>query len=229
MPEAPRTITDQLAEFITIFGAEWVMWLLIGLSVVSVSVMVERWWFHLRRKPDMDRLFGAIAGRDAQAASGPSIEAAVVRDLLRVTGSDRGRMDAERAASVQRERGGYERGLSFLGTLGNNAPFVGLFGTVLGIIKAFADLATNVQGGAQVVMAGISEALVATAIGLAVALPAVVAFNVFKGKTKEAYRRVDVLAEAAMAGPPLRDGATSEGSNDSDDSDDSDDSEGSEG
>ncbi len=205
MPEAPHTITNQLAQFITIFGAEWVMWLLIGLSVISVSVMVERWWFHLRRKPNMDGLFRAIAAQDPEAASGPSIEAAVVTDLLRAAGADRGRMDAERAASVQRERGAYERGLSFLGTLGNNAPFIGLFGTVLGIIKAFSDLATDVQGGAQVVMAGISEALVATAIGLAVALPAVVAFNVFKGKAKEAYRRVDALAEAAIAPPPPRD------------------------
>ena len=66
------------------------------------------------------------------------------------------------------------------------------------------------------VMAGISEALVATAIGLAVALPAVVAFNVFKGKSKEAYRRVDVLAEAAVAPPPPppQGAAVSDGSDD---------------
>ena len=70
---------------------------------------------------------------------------------------------------------------------------------MLGIIKAFADLSGDIQGGASVVMAGISEALVATAIGLAVALPAVVAFNVFKGKSKDAYRRVDVLVEAVLA------------------------------
>ena len=77
------------------------------------------------------------------------------------------------------------------GTLGNNAPFVGLFGTVLGIIKAFHDLgATGAKGAAiqQTVMAGISEALVATAVGLAVAIPAVVAFNVFNRWLKNAHR-----------------------------------------
>ena len=74
-----------------------------------------------------------------------------------------------RAASALR----YEKRLAFLGTLGNNAPFVGLFGTVLGIIRAFHDLAGSALQGTQAVMAGIAEALVATGVGLLVALPAV--------------------------------------------------------
>ena len=194
-----HTITEQLAALITVFGAEWVMWLLIMLSVISVSVMVERWWFHFKRQPDMKGLFKAIDDKSADAPNGDSIESAITRDLLGARDEGVDFIAATRVATIERERTGYERGLSFLGTLGNNAPFVGLLGTVLGIIKAFADLAGDVQGGAQVVMAGISEALVATAIGLAVALPAVVAFNVFKGKSKDAYRRADVLAEAILA------------------------------
>jgi hypothetical protein len=67
--------------------------------------------------------------------------------------------------------------LGTLGTLGNNAPFIGLFGTELGIMKAFADLSRNQLGGVAAVMSGISEALVATAVGLMVAIPAVIAFN----------------------------------------------------
>lgn len=199
MVDQSHTITEQLAKLITVFGAEWVMWLLIMLSVISVSVMVERWWFHFKRQPDMNGLFRAIDDEAAEDAKGDCIEAAVTRDLLTAWDDGAEFLAATRVATVERERSAYERGLSFLGTLGNNAPFVGLFGTVLGIIKAFADLAGDVQGGAQVVMAGISEALVATAIGLAVALPAVVAFNVFKGKSKNAYRRADVLAEAILA------------------------------
>ncbi len=199
MADQPHTITGQLAALITVFGAEWVMWLLIILSVVSVSVMVERWWFHFKRRPDMKGLLKAIDAEEVDEATGECIEAVVTRDLLGAWDEGAELLEATRVATVERERDAYERGLSFLGTLGNNAPFVGLFGTVLGIIKAFADLAGDVQGGAQVVMAGISEALVATAIGLAVALPAVVAFNVFKGKSKDAYRRADVLAEAIFA------------------------------
>ena len=71
------------------------------------------------------------------------------------------------------------RGLPVLGTMGNASPFIGLFGTVLGIIKAFQDLALADKAGPQVVMAGISAALLATALGLLVAIPAVIAYNYF--------------------------------------------------
>jgi biopolymer transport protein ExbB/biopolymer transport protein TolQ len=80
-----------------------------------------------------------------------------------------------------------ERGLNFLGTLGNNAPFVGLFGTVLGVIMAFSALGANGQNSSAMggVMAAIAEALVATGVGLFVALPAVVAYNVIQKRIGE--------------------------------------------
>jgi biopolymer transport protein ExbB len=104
------------------------------------------------------------------------------------------------ASARSRERLALERHLGVLGTLGNNAPFIGLFGTVLGIIKAFADLAKNQSGGATVVMAGIAEALVATAVGLMVALPAVIAFNIFQGRIRRTMGRVDVIAHLILTG-----------------------------
>ena len=88
--------------------------------------------------------------------------------------------------------------LGILGTLGNNAPFIGLFGTVLGIIKAFADLAHNQSGGITVVMTGIAEALVATALGLLVAIPAVIAFNYFQGSIRRILGQVDATANLVM-------------------------------
>ena len=103
---------------------------------------------------------------------------------------------------MARERPQYERFLSVLGTLGNNAPFIGLFGTVLGIIKAFHDLGEmNAKGAAiqQTVMAGISEALVATAVGLAVAIPAVVCNNVFNRRLKTVTSRTHALGHALVA------------------------------
>ena len=86
------------------------------------------------------------------------------------------------AAALQKMK--LEQRLAFLGTLGNNAPFIGLFGTVLGIVEAFAALAVTAKTGSVThqsadIMRGISEALVATAIGLLVALPSVVAYNAF--------------------------------------------------
>ncbi|PYS33869.1 MAG: flagellar motor protein MotA [Acidobacteria bacterium] len=75
-----------------------------------------------------------------------------------------------------------KRGLGFLATIGSTAPFIGLFGTVVGIINAFRSIAATGSGGMSVVSGGIAEALVSTALGIFVAIPAVVAFNLFTGK-----------------------------------------------
>ena len=106
------------------------------------------------------------------------------------------------ASAKSRLRIDLERNLGVLGTLGNNAPFIGLFGTVLGIIKAFADLSRNQAGGAGAVMSGISEALVATAVGLMVAIPAVIAFNYFQGRVRKALARVDAMAHLVLSAAP---------------------------
>ena len=92
-----------------------------------------------------------------------------------------------------------ERGLAFLGTLGNNAPFLGLFGTVLGIIRAFRDLSENTLEGSAAVMAGIAEALVATAVGLLVALPAVAVFNLFQRNIKKQTIKSDAVGHVLLA------------------------------
>ncbi len=77
-----------------------------------------------------------------------------------------------------------EKRLGILATFGNNAPFIGLFGTVLGVMQAFHDLGKSSEFGVKVVMEGISEALVATALGLFVAIPSVIAYNYFVRKIK---------------------------------------------
>ena len=107
-------------------------------------------------------------------------------------------MERQLAASLAQERLHYERHLIILGTLGNSAPFIGLFGTVLGIIKAFMDLAQDITGGAAVVMAGISEALVATALGLLVAIPSVIAYNALKAKVKAIGICAESLAQSVI-------------------------------
>jgi len=95
-----------------------------------------------------------------------------------------------------------KRGLGFLATIGSIAPFIGLFGTVLGIIRAFADLAAHpgAAAGASTVMAGISEALVATAVGLFVAIPAVLAYNIYQRLLKRVVGRSQSLGNAIAAG-----------------------------
>ncbi len=202
-------LTERILAF-TLLGSEWVLWLLIGLSVLSVAVMVERALF-LSNNVDTDALGRELAAllknRDLKSArkalDGHRSPAAVVA-AAGLDSYDRGsEAAAEAMAGVKsRLRIDMERNMGVLGTLGNNAPFIGLFGTVLGIIKAFADLSRNQAGGAAAVMSGISEALVATAVGLMVAIPAVIAFNFFQGKVRRSMARVDAIAHVVLSTIP---------------------------
>ena len=107
------------------------------------------------------------------------------------------------ASALQRLK--LEKRLTFLGTLGNNAPFIGLLGTVIGIVGAFDELGKNrgMAGAAQVapeaVMTNIAEALVATAVGLLVAIPAVAAFNWFQRVVKTTLANTDALSHVLLA------------------------------
>jgi biopolymer transport protein ExbB len=209
-------ITERILGF-TLLGSEWVLWLLIALSLLSVTIMVERGLFLAGGRVDFESLAkellsflkdgdaaGARRALAGQRAPESQIAAAGLEQYAR--GSEA--MSEAMASAKSRLRLDLERNLGVLGTLGNNAPFIGLFGTVLGIIKAFADLAHNQQGGAAAVMSGISEALVATAVGLMVAIPAVIAFNYFQGKVRASVGRIDAMAHlllSAVAGPaPVR-------------------------
>jgi biopolymer transport protein ExbB len=107
---------------------------------------------------------------------------------------------AERmAGEAQLARLGMERNLAFLGTVGNNAPFVGLLGTVIGVIRAFHELENSAGQVTRGLMAQIGEALVATAIGILVALPAVAAFNLFQRVSRTRLARGDALAKDLLA------------------------------
>lgn len=196
---------------LALLGSEWVLWLLVGLSVISVAIMIERVLFYARRKVDArevaDRMLPLLQKGDVSGAralfGGDTMEFHVVKQGLDNLASGADTVRELMSGELVRQKARFEARLIFLGTLGNNAPFIGLFGTVLGIIRAFRDLSvTDVSkgaGGAQAVMYGISEALVATAVGLAVALPAVVAFNYFKSVVKRNVNNTDVLARVMYA------------------------------
>jgi biopolymer transport protein ExbB len=202
-------IAQRLLAF-TLLGAGWVLWLLLGLSVLSVAVMVERAIYFGRRR--MSAQFPELLKRcqsgdlksAASLATSDSMEAEVVRAALSVASGGNEAVEKAVQSTIDRRRLEYEQWLFVLGTLGNNAPFIGLFGTVLGIIRAFADLATANKAGssstAGFVMAGISEALVATAVGLLVAIPAVLAYNIFQRLLKRVVGRSNALGNAIAAG-----------------------------
>lgn len=174
-----------------IFEAEWVLWLLIGLSVVSIAIVIERTIFYRKRVIDphavRQKLNDYLSAGDAEGAATylqtfDSLETNVVLFGLREykRGADAVQDLLEGAEAQESVR--YQERLNFLATVGANAPFIGLFGTVLGVIKAFAELGQDLSNAGSGLMGAISEALVATGVGLFVAIPAVIAYNWF-GRT----------------------------------------------
>jgi len=197
-------IFTKLAEF----GAEWVMWLLIGLACLIVVVSVERLVLFLTTRIDVTgtarRLIQHLQKGDIEQAramfeKAKSMEARMLADALSMYEDGPDAVEEIAQASLLRERQRYERALGFIGTVGSNAPFVGLLGTVIGIILSFGELGRNPKGGLEVVGPGISHALVATAVGLLVAIPAVVLFNWFKGLLKKRVGNADFLRRIVIA------------------------------
>jgi biopolymer transport protein ExbB len=197
-PEVDTGIDATLLDLMLRAGSHWVLWLLLFLSLAAVAVMIERVWFYLSARTHKDRLVAAMAalkktGPEAASkllAGEQSLEAEVIRGLLDRAADGAAAVDEHRAAIVEQQRVRYETRLAFLGTLGNNAPFIGLFGTVLGIIRAVHDMSGSSMANTQAVMVGIAQALVATGVGLLVALPAVATYNAF-------MRYVETSASAA--------------------------------
>jgi biopolymer transport protein ExbB/TolQ len=207
MTPSPEGLVQKLLS-LPVFRSEWVLWLLLGLSLLSVAVMVERWIFYRRRKVDFESLREEFTKDldkgDFEAAAKllgktDSLETNVVLAGLR--GYSKGPESVEDllTGAMSREKSLYERRLPILATLASNSPYIGLFGTVLGIVRAFKDLSKDIASASSGVMAGIAEALVATAIGLLVAIPAVVAYNVFKGMVKDAVTNTESLSRILLA------------------------------
>jgi biopolymer transport protein ExbB/TolQ len=202
-----QSIDSQALDLMLRAGSRWVLWLLIFLSIAAVAVALERLWFFARsrrqRKHVTDMLVALRKSgpEAAQKALGgaSSLEATVARTCLEHIADGPQAMEEHIASVVEADRIHYERGLAFLGTLGSNAPFVGLFGTVLGIVRAFHDLATSTAMGSQAVMAGIAEALVATAIGLLVALPSVATYNVLMRHVETAVVAANTVGHQILA------------------------------
>ncbi len=203
---------------IAALGSTWVLYLLLALSVVLFTLALERWIFFARRSDDLDslaaRFSAALEIEDFDGArqvlrKSKAIEATIVLEALRwVHGGPRALADAL-DASLAKARGQLTRSSYLFGTLGNNAPFVGLLGTVIGVIDAFHQLGEVGQnhGAMGNVMTGIAEALIATGVGLFVALPAVVVYNLIQKKIGEVETGVQVLGKLVGAFVEARDRA----------------------
>jgi biopolymer transport protein ExbB/TolQ len=200
-------IQERLTAF-SMLGAEWVMWLLVVLSVIVLAIVLERAYFLIASRDDLGALraelakklrAGDVEGARRRLKASKSFEARIA--LAGLEASDDGSASAEELMNGEAglAKLAMERNLAFVGTVGNNAPFVGLLGTVIGVIRAFHELD---QSGGQVssgLMAEVGEALVATAIGLLVALPAVATFNLFSRMIRARLGRGSALGSEVLA------------------------------
>ena len=181
-------------DILEVFRSSFTLVILLFCSIIVLTFAIERWWFLRNARINTESFMAKLRqfienNKFSDALKLCKSTAGPVALLMQVAVENRARSKAEvqalLAATQIDERTKLERFLGILGTMGNTAPFIGLFGTVIGIIKAFHDLALSGSGGPSVVAAGIAEALVATAAGMAVAIPAVMLYNYFMKKVKD--------------------------------------------
>ncbi|MBC7385612.1 MAG: MotA/TolQ/ExbB proton channel family protein [Cryobacterium sp.] len=192
--------------WITLIGwaTKAVLILLAGLSIWSISILIDRRrrFANVMGKPDAQRAKELLRAGDRPgilkwAEGNDSLQASSIREVLQAPQSADAIAYAQKAYLADR-RSDLSRGLPVLATLGSNAPFIGLFGTVLGIIQSFAALATS-NGAMNQVIASLAEALTATAAGLFVAIPATIGYNVYTQKIRAAVNESESLRDLYLS------------------------------
>ena len=183
------------------------MWILLLLSIVVVAIVIERLVFFASQHGDtkglLRQLGQKIAADDLDGAIKICQQNKGMLPRILEFGLRRGeknRADITDALSIalMEHLNALEKNLGIIGTVAVIAPFVGLAGTVLGIIRAFQDIALKGNSTPAVVAAGVSEALITTFAGLVVAIFAVIFFNYFKSRIK-AYNQEMIVAANQLA------------------------------
>ncbi len=189
----------------TTWGARLVLVVLLGLSVWSVRIIIDRKraLLQLGDAKERDEAEGLIRRGDWKGLAlmvkdRNSLLCGALKAALEVNREKTEQVDRAVRSYLTTQRRSLEQGLTVLATLGSNAPFIGLFGTVLGIIQAFGVLATSPSGSASV-MGALAEALVATAVGLLVAIPAGVAFNYFSRSIKTVMSDCEAMRDLYLS------------------------------
>jgi biopolymer transport protein ExbB len=210
-------LTRKFLDLTASFGADWVNWVLIAVSLTGMTVFFDRVLLYFRTRErfaalhaDFSRSLqgGEVAGVLA-AVAGDSLLRNVLRaGLSLVARGERQAASVEQAmlGQLAEERARYDARLSVLMTIGNTAPLVGLLGTVIGIVGAFSvlgKLGTAQAANNSSIMSSIGEALVTTGFSIAVAVPAVVAFNALRAHVNGRVKQAEALMRELIANLPL--------------------------
>jgi len=202
-------LTENLLE-LTRGGSEWVLWLLLFMLIGVLIVFFERLSFLRKVHVDHEAMRREMTQRLRDGDVAGLLDAWKENESMQARVLSYGLQDADRgpdavlelcAGALGSERLRYEKRLSYLATVGSNAPFIGLLGTVMGVILAFDYLkdSTGAGGPSTAVMGVIAEALIATGVGLLVAIPAIVFFNILKLRVAKNITQTKLLAQSAAA------------------------------
>jgi len=200
-------IQHKLTAF-AMMGATWIMWVLVGLSIGGIAVALERAIYLISTSENVRKLkveilgllrSGNVEGARHRLAQSKSHVAGIISAGLQDPEDGSASAEERMSGAVQLAKLRMERRLAFLGTLGSNAPFIGLLGTVIGIIRAFHQLNESAGKVTAGLMGDVGEALVATAIGILVALPAIAFFNTFQRIIKARLGRAEAFGKDVLA------------------------------
>ncbi len=219
---APVSQGAQISLMHLVFQASWPVFLvMIGLAAASVwcwAIIFEKWFSYRRVNTANDRfeetfwsgkslddLYSALNARPSLGMS--SIFLAAMQEWKRSQGAAmragfagvQKRIEKVMDVAIQKEMGALESRLLFLATIGSAAPFIGLFGTVWGIMTSFQGIASSGQTNLAVVAPGIAEALFATAIGLVAAIPATIFYNMYSSDAAKIGTRLENFADEFSA------------------------------
>jgi biopolymer transport protein ExbB len=187
--------------------SSFTMMILVVCSVIALTFIFERWLFYKHTAIDADRFYVRL--RDTFRNDGIEKAISVCNSslaplaLVVKSGLEESNKSAQAAAEMMDataidQRTKLEKNLSILGTLGNIAPLIGLFGTVIGIIRAFHSLSVSGSAGPSVISAGIAEALLTTAAGLIIAVPSVVFYNYYLRRVATIMNEIEAVSKKVL-------------------------------
>ncbi len=186
--------------------SSFTMIILVACSVIALTFIFERWLYYKHTSVDADRFF--IKLRDAfndgidRAISVCNSSLSPLAQVVK-SGLEESQKSAQAAAEMMDataidQRTKLEKNLNILGTLGNISPLIGLFGTVVGIIRAFHSLSVSGSAGPSVISAGIAEALLTTAAGLVIAVPSVVFYNYYLRRVNTIMNEIEAVSKKVL-------------------------------
>ena len=194
-------------QLLTSTGGSWVIYLLFALSVLALAIIIERVVIITRQFKYQEGVLPSLTEKLEEESpqkllsqlKSDSVLYRIAKELVDHSSKGFASLERHLETRISLEKRYLEKHVLILGTLGNNAPFIGLLGTVLGVIRAFHDLGASAGQGPEVVMQGISEALVATAVGILVALPCVASYNFFQKRIKDTLIDADRFGKQLIA------------------------------